>query len=67
MKAKLLIVRYVEMKRQTVSFPEAKSILKSCFHTQWKNRLGANAEEYDIERLSRAQQVVIFMLRIGHC
>ena len=50
-----------------VSFPEVKSILKNCFHAQWKNRMGANTEDDDIERLTRAQQVVIFRLRTGHC
>ena len=46
---------------------EAKTILRSSFRTEWRQRLETGTEEDSINQLDRAAQVRIFRLRIGHC
>ena len=50
-----------------VSYSEAKTLLKNCFHNVWKERLGNPSQTDSIHFLTRKQQVTIFRLRTGHC
>ena len=51
----------------SVSYPEARTIIKSSFHTEWKRRLNITGEDDSIKHLDRKHQVIIFRLRTGHC
>ena len=50
-----------------VSYREAKTLIKGCFHSSWKTRLNVSTETDAITCLNRKQQVIIFRLRTGHC
>ena len=50
-----------------VSYAEAKTLLKNCFHKSWKEGHGITTERDGLNNLTRKQQVTIFRLRTGHC
>ena len=51
-----------------MSYPEAKTLLKNSFRSEWKNRNGNYDPSHDcIKQLNRHGQTIIFRLRTGHC
>ena len=56
-----------EQSAQSMSYSEAKTILRNKFRTEWQQRLDIGTEEDSIHQLDRAAQVTIFRLRTGHC
>ena len=56
-----------EQPSHPVSYKEARTMLKSQFKTEWRQKHRVGAEEDAIWQLERAQQVIIFRLRTGHC
>ena len=57
----------LEQSAQTMSYSEAKTILRNNFRTEWQQRLDTGTEVDSILQLDRAAQVTIFRLRTGHC
>ena len=57
----------LEQPYHPVSFQEAKAILKSQYKKKWQMNHQTDTEDDAICLLDRAQQVVIFRLRTGHC
>ena len=49
-----------------ISYSEAKTLLRNCFHNSWRARLGPR-EKDETDHLTRRQQIIIFRLRTGHC
>ena len=49
-----------------ISYSEAKTLLRNCFHNSWKARL-CPREKDETDYLTRRQQIIIFRLRTGHC
>ena len=50
-----------------VSYPEAKTLIKSRFRESWKDQRSVDAEDTSLEGLERWEQTIIFRLRTGHC
>ena len=57
----------LEQSAQSMSYSEAKTILRNNFGMEWQQRLDIGTEEDSIHQLDRAAQVTIFRLRTGHC
>ena len=53
-------------KDHPISYSEAKALLRNCFYSSWRARLGPR-ERDELDHLTRKQQIVIFRLRTGHC
>ena len=49
-----------------ISYSEAKTLLRNCFYSSWRARLGPR-EKDETDHLTRRQQTIIFRLRTGHC
>ena len=56
----------LEQSAHSMSYGEAKTILRNNFRTEWRQRLDIGTEEDSIHQLDRAAQVTIFRLRTGH-
>ena len=50
-----------------VSYPEAKTLIKSRFRQKWREERNLSDEKDSIQDLDRGQQTIIFRLRTGHC
>ena len=57
----------LEQSAHSMSYSEAKVIVRNSFRTEWRQRLDIGTEEDSIHQLDRATQVKIFRLRTGHC
>ena len=57
----------LEQSAHPMSYNEAKTILRSNFRKDWRQRLDIGTEEDSIHQLDRAAQVTIFKLSTGHC
>ena len=51
----------------SISYSEAKGLIKNTFHQAWKDKLNIPTEDISLQRLERWQQTIIFRLRTGHC
>ena len=56
-----------EQPEHSVSYSEAKTLLKNCFYNSWMERLGITTQRDSLDLLTRKEQVTIFRLRTGHC
>ena len=50
-----------------VSYAEAKTLLKNCFHKSGKEGHGITTDRDGLDNLTGKQQVTIFRLQTGHC
>ena len=57
----------LEQSAQSMSYSEAKAILRNKFLTEWRQRLNNGTEEDSIHQLDKAARVTIFRLRTRHC
>ena len=51
----------------TISYSEAKTIIRNHYSLLWKRRLGVESGHDPIPQLQRHQQTILFRLRTGHC
>ena len=49
-----------------ISYSEAKTLLRNCFYSSWRARIGPRDKD-ETDHLTRRQQTIIFRLRTGHC
>ena len=49
-----------------IPYSEAKTLIRNCFHSSWRARLGPRGKD-EMGHLTRKQQTIIFRLRTGHC
>ena len=56
----------LEQANNTVAYDEIKTMIKASIKDKWKKRLNIEGED-SIHQLRRADQVLIFRLRTGHC
>ena len=55
-----------EQPEHPLTYFETKTIIKSTINREWKDEFKNNQHD-DIGKLNRAEQVIIFRLRTGHC